>query len=92
MIPLRRAKLVVAERGVQGGYRIARNGITCHDVLNASEGDFHPVPCKDCSRTEACKTHQIWALLQNAVVNYAKQVLIEDLASHLVEHEVGGGI
>ncbi|MBG0766643.1 RrF2 family transcriptional regulator [Sphaerochaeta halotolerans] len=92
MIPLRRAKLVVAERGVQGGYRIARSGITCHDVLSASEGDFHPAPCQDCGRSEACKTHQIWSLLQNAVVDYSKQVYIEDLASHLVEQEVGGGI
>ncbi|MGE4583839.1 MAG: Rrf2 family transcriptional regulator [Sphaerochaeta sp.] len=92
MIPLRRAQLVEAERGVQGGYKIARTGITCHDVLAASEGDFHPAPCKQCHKTDACKTHQIWALLQSAVVDFSKLVTIDELASHLVEGEAGGGI
>jgi|GEM_PF-6265547 len=40
MIPLRRAGLVQAERGVQGGYRLAKADITCKEVLSASEGDF----------------------------------------------------
>ncbi|NCC63701.1 MAG: Rrf2 family transcriptional regulator, partial [Spirochaetia bacterium] len=52
MIPLRRAKLVEAERGVQGGYRLSRSGITCQEVLKASEGEFKPVPCKGCTRTD----------------------------------------
>ncbi|MEA4859473.1 MAG: Rrf2 family transcriptional regulator [Sphaerochaeta sp.] len=92
MIPLRKAELVEAERGVQGGYRLARTDITCQEVLSASEGDFEPVPCKGCERTDACKTHQIWALLQSAVVDFSKQVTIAELASHLVESEAGGGI
>jgi Rrf2 family iron-sulfur cluster assembly transcriptional regulator len=92
MIPLRRAQLVIAERGVNGGYRLARSGITCHDVLAASEGDFHPAPCKECEKNGLCKTHQIWSLLQHTVIEFAKDVLIEDLASHLVESSTGGGI
>lgn len=92
MIPLRRAELVQADRGVQGGYRLAREGITCRDVLSASEGDFEPVPCRQCSRTDACKTHQIWTLLQSAVVDFSTQITIEELASHLVQSEAGGGI
>lgn len=92
MIPLRRAKLVEAERGVQGGYRLSRNNITCSEVLSASEGEFRPVPCKNCDRTDACKTHQIWSMLQHAVVDFSEQVTIEELASHLVENETGGGI
>ncbi len=92
MIPLRRAKLVEAERGVQGGYRITRMDITCREVLCASEGEFRPVPCRGCVRTEACKTHQLWVLLQNSVEDFSKRVTIGELASHLVEGEAGGGI
>ncbi|HZJ88784.1 MAG TPA: Rrf2 family transcriptional regulator [Sphaerochaeta sp.] len=84
MIPLRRANLVVAQRGVHGGYKIARSGITCHDVLAASEGDFLPAPCRDCTQHQLCKTHEIWSLLQRTVVEFSKEVTIESLASELV--------
>ncbi len=92
MIPLRRAGLVEADRGVLGGYRLGRTGITCHDVLSASEGDFRPAPCKECQKNGMCKTHQIWSLLQSAVIDFSKEVLIEELAIHLVERGAGGGI
>jgi len=92
MIPLKKFSLVESERGVQGGYRLARKDITCGEVLSASEGDFTPTPCKDCLQSESCKTHQIWSMLQDSVSNYSHQILIEDLASHLVESEAGGGI
>lgn len=92
MIPLRRSGLVIAQRGVQGGYQIAHDKITCFDVLLASEGEFTPTPCKDCDQTTICKTHQIWALLENAVIDYSKNVYIQDLAGHLLEGQKGGGI
>lgn len=92
MIPLRRSGLVIAQRGVQGGYQIAHDKITCYDVLLASEGEFTPTPCKDCDQTTICKTHQIWALLENAVIDYSKNVYIQDLAGHLLEGQKGGGI
>ncbi len=92
MIPLRRAGLVEADRGVLGGYRLSRTGITCHDVLSASEGDFQPAPCKECQKNGMCKTHQIWSLLQTAVIDFSKEVMIEDLAAHLAERGTGGGI
>ena len=92
MIPLRRAGLVVSRRGDQGGYAIARKGITCYDVLLASEGEFTPTPCKDCDQTSICKTHQIWALLENAVIDYSRNVSLEELAGHLLEDRKGGGM
>lgn len=92
MIPLRRSGLVIAQRGVQGGYQIAHDKITCYDVLLASEGEFTPTPCRDCDQTTICKTHQIWALLENAVIDYSKNVYIQDLAGHLLEGQKGGGI
>lgn len=92
MIPLKKYNLVESERGVRGGYRISRKDITCGDVLSASEGEFTPTPCDDCEQGDSCKAHQIWSMLQDTVNNYANQILIEDLASHLVESEAGGGI
>lgn len=92
MIPLKRHNLVESERGVHGGYRIARKDITCAEVLDASEGDFIPTPCDDCEQGEACKAHQIWSMLQDAVIDFSQQVFIADIASHLVEAETGGGI
>jgi len=92
MIPLKRAGLVVAERGVQGGYRIARKGITCLEVCNASQGKFHPVPCDCCERVDSCKTFSTWDLFKNEVNHFAQNITLESLASHLVESEQGGGI
>ncbi len=92
MIPLKKCNLVESERGVQGGYRIARKDITCGEVLSASEGDFTPTPCEGCIQSESCKAHQIWSMLQDTVRDFSHQVFIEDLASHLVESEAGGGI
>ncbi|HKM07147.1 MAG TPA: Rrf2 family transcriptional regulator [Sphaerochaeta sp.] len=92
MIPLKKYNLVESERGVQGGYRIARKDITCGEVLYASEGEFSPTPCEDCSQCESCKAHQIWSMLQETVSNFSANILIEDLASHLIASEAGGGI
>ena len=92
MIPLKRAGLVVSERGVQGGYRIARKGITCLEVCNASQGKFHPVPCDGCERVDSCKTFTIWDLFKNEVNHFAQNITLESLASHRVESEQGGGI
>lgn len=92
MIPLKKCNLVESERGVQGGYRIARRDITCGEVLIASEGDFTPTPCDGCTQNESCKAHQIWSMLQDIVRNFSQEVFIEDLASRLVESEAGGGI
>lgn len=92
MIPLKKFNLVESQRGVQGGYRVARRDITCGEVLSASEGIFTPTPCEDCDQSDSCKTHQIWSMLQDTVSDFADQILIEDLASHLIESEAGGGI
>ena len=92
MIPLKKHSLVESERGVQGGYRIARKDITCGEVLSASEGHFTPTPCEDCLQSDSCKTHQIWSMLKDTVSDYSNEILIEDLASHLIESESGGGI
>ncbi len=92
MIPLKKYNLVESQRGVQGGYRLARKDITCGEVLSASEGIFTPTPCEDCEQSESCKTHQIWSMLQDTVSDFSDQILIEDLASHLIESEAGGGI
>jgi len=59
MIPLKKANLVVAKRGVEGGYRVSREDITCYDVLNASEGDCK-LPCPHCLRKQDCATERFW--------------------------------
>jgi Rrf2 family protein len=92
MIPLKQAGLVVSERGVQGGYRVARTGITCLEVFNASEGDFRPAPCQGCDRTSCCKTCATWKRFRDEVNGFAQNVTLESLASHLLEPDQGGGI
>jgi Rrf2 family protein len=92
MIPLKRSSLVVSERGVQGGYRLARTGITCHDVIAASEGQFNPAPCKGCDRTKCCKTCVAWNLFRDEVNFFADRITVEQLADTLAEAEIGGGI
>lgn len=86
---LRKAGLVSAIRGSQGGYELSRpaDQITVGHVLRALEGSLAPVHCVDedssknpaCSREKACITRSFWKELRDVINNFLDQTTLQDL-------------
>lgn len=75
---LRKASLVKASRGSQGGYELAASpkAITIGQVIRALEGPIAPVFCVDnsssgnrCERETGCITHFFWEEFRIRSVN-----------------------
>jgi Rrf2 family protein len=91
MIPLKRAGLVASTRGARGGYTLARKGITCGEVISASEGGLK-IPCGKCKRNEECLTESFWHEMETLLSRIADSITMERLASDLALMVKGMGI
>ncbi len=84
-IPLRRAGLLQAERGPQGGYELAKpaSEITARDIVEAVEGPLDLLDCvrtpTACERTQACAARDLWARLSEAVAAVLSATTLADL-------------
>lgn len=86
---LRRGGIVIAKRGTQGGYDLAKDPkkITVGEVLRLTEGDLSPVPCLEnngepCERKNSCATYMLWSKLKDAIDSVVDNITIADLAEH----------
>lgn len=86
---LRRGGIVLAKRGTQGGYDLAKDPkkITVGEVLRLTEGDLSPVPCLEnngepCERKNSCATYMLWSKLKESIDNVVDNITIADLAEH----------
>ena len=85
---LRKAGLVTAVRGPQGGYELAKPAaeITAGDVLRVLEGPISPVHCVDpigdrhCRRERACATRGFWLDLRDHLNSFLDAASLKDLA------------
>jgi Rrf2 family transcriptional regulator, cysteine metabolism repressor len=87
---LRKASLVRASRGAQGGYELAHptNGITVGQILRALEGPIIPVHCVGdsnssvsyCEREKICITRSFWEDLRDKINEFLDSVTLQDLA------------
>lgn len=86
---LRTAKLVRSQRGIGGGYTLARppEEITVADIYTALEGPLVPVDCVSdadlCARSEECVTRGIWSRVAQAMLGALSSVTLADLARDL---------
>ena len=71
---LNRSDFLQANRGSQGGYRLAKapKDYTVKDVLELTEGSLSPVACLDttpvgCERSETCVTLPLWKGLAEVI-------------------------
>lgn len=83
---LRKAGLVNALRGAQGGYILSKpaSEITLGAILRTLEGPITPVQCTShsescCDRKEYCITRPIWVELEQLISNYLDQTTLQDL-------------
>lgn len=86
---LRKAGLIRASRGAQGGYELGRPAkeITTGEILRALEGPIVPVHCvgdqtsgKKCERENYCITRSFWEEFKIHINTFLDGMTLQDLA------------
>lgn len=83
---LNRSDILQANRGFQGGYRLAKSPdkYTIGDILRLTEGSLAPVSCLDhdpvgCERADNCYTLPIWQGLYKTITEYLDNITLQDV-------------
>ncbi len=82
---LRKAKLVISNRGAMGGYRLAHQPeeITVGQVLRALEGGLNLVDClteeEQCGKSCACPSRVVWLKIQQGLNNIVDGITLQDM-------------
>ena len=86
-----RPDILRANRGVQGGYKLAKlpSQYTVGDILRMTEGSLSPVDCVDqdpieCPHSADCTTLPIWRNLSKIINEYLDSVTLQDIVD---QHE-----
>ena len=90
---LRKAKLIISNRGVQGGYVLSRppQEITVGEVLRVLEGNTDLVDCvgqdarRTCENACTCSARPLWLKLQSRINAVLNETTILDLADDNIE-------
>ena len=89
---LNRSDILSANRGYQGGYRLAKSPehYTVGQILRLTEGSLAPVACLDhdpveCDRADDCITLPIWKGLHNAITDYLDGITLQDILDSQAE-------
>jgi Rrf2 family protein len=89
--PLRRAGLVTSQKGVKGGYVLAREPreVNLWDVIQALDAHPHLVECVDdpstCNRSDCCVAHDVWKLLDGRLQDFWRGFTLQDLLTETSE-------
>lgn len=83
---LNRSDLLMASRGFQGGYRLAKkpSEYTVAFILSITEGNLAPVACLahdtvECERSTDCLTLPIWQGLYQTIYDYLNSITLQDI-------------
>lgn len=83
---LNRSDILLANRGFQGGYRLAKepDEYTIGEILRLTEGSLAPVAClerekDECERAETCVTLPVWKGLYQVINEYLDGITLQDL-------------
>ena len=81
-----RGGLLRSQRGISGGYRLAKDAkdISIYEIFNITEGSLSPVACINCgegfcNRANVCFTKEMWRGVDNLLNNYFKSISVQDL-------------
>lgn len=83
--PLIKAGIVSSQRGVGGGFLLARdpNQITLLDILQAEEGQLKLNHClvdtNLCHRDAYCSAHEVWYEAQNKMAEVLRHYTVADM-------------
>ena len=85
MAILKTSGLVRSVRGPRGGYLLAKppNEVKLSHVFTTLEGPLLTVECVDhpeyCPKCTECVTRQVWAKMQNAILEVLESMTLQDL-------------
>jgi Rrf2 family protein len=85
MAILKASGLVRSVRGPKGGYLLAKppNEVKLSHVFTSLEGKLATVECIEhpeyCPRCTECVTRQVWAKIQNAILEVLESMTLQDL-------------
>jgi FeS assembly SUF system regulator len=84
---LARAGLLASQRGVQGGYQLARpaTAISAADIIGTLEGPIAITECSDeshegCARQEHCKVSGHWPRINQAIHDALQSISLRDMS------------
>ena len=92
---LRRQGLVTSVRGPGGGYRLAlpQNAISISAIISAVDEQIDATQCsgkEDCHGAEGrCMTHDLWATLNDKILDYLSGVTLAELVENQRQNETG---
>jgi len=88
---LKKAELITAERGVQGGYALSRppETISVGQVLTALEGNTSLVDCVgyetvSCDKACSCSARPLWLKLQGKIDSVLNENNLKDMANDYI--------
>jgi Rrf2 family iron-sulfur cluster assembly transcriptional regulator len=89
---LRRHQLVDSVRGPGGGYRLAKDmgQVTVSDIILAVDEPIDATQCagkENCKDDQKCLTHDLWAALNDHIIDYLGAVSLRQLADSQREKE-----
>jgi Rrf2 family protein len=94
---LARTGLLLSQRGVNGGYRMARpaHAVTVADVITAIEGPIALTECiehadGDCARESICQVRGNWQLINRRVLDFLGTITLAEMAGPLAESPTAG--
>ena len=83
---LNRSNILNANRGYQGGYKLAKSPDKCTvgEILRLTEGSIAPVACLErdpieCDKSVDCVTLPLWKGLYKVINDYLDSVTLQDL-------------
>jgi Rrf2 family transcriptional regulator, cysteine metabolism repressor len=97
MTLLKKGGLLVSERGVGGGYRLARppEEIRLDEVFEALEGGLTPVDCVSdvatCERADDCMVRLLWCDVTDAMRSVLEKRTLADLVRQSQAHDMEKG-
>ena len=93
---LRRQGLVTSVRGPGGGYRVAKahSDISVSNIITAVDELIDATQCggkEDCHDEGRCMTHDLWASLNNKILDYLSGVSLAELVENKRQNDAGKG-
>ena len=91
---LRRQGLVTSVRGPGGGYRLAKahSEIAVSHIITAVDELIDATQCggkEDCHDEGRCMTHDLWASLNNKILDYLSGVTLADMVENQRQNDAG---
>ena len=95
IIIMNNSKLLRANRGVHGGYMLAKepSEITVGHILRITEGSLSSITCLEdevnqCDMAAACKTLFVWQELNKVIADYLDSVTLQDILNKHQEKQI----